>query len=332
VKTSIISFVKDVYRVDLTESEWYSMIAKHLAEHMTFADGVMVYSIDASDVDAGVTVEQWAAYGVPNRFVAGTLALNRASTANESRMFYHQGILCGTVSEQLESRPSDNARYGDSVARWGFPDSFGLTASAPTHEGVVVNAPLNEPTTLNARTKAAWRRVGVHLQAGYRLRKALTNTSIQPEAIVRPDGRIAHVEPEAAGADTRERLRLLVQRLDRLQRQGDDQPSGRNALEIWQGLIDGRWSLVESYDSDGRRFFLAYANEYGLQDPRALSRQERTVIALAAQGDSNKWIAYQLGIGESTVATHLRNAMKKLHLRSRSELIWVFRSLSDKKL
>jgi hypothetical protein len=33
------------------------------------------------------------------------------------------------------------------------------------------------------------------------------------------------------------------------------------ALELWQGLVAGRWSLVEQFDSDGRRFLVARKND-----------------------------------------------------------------------
>jgi DNA-binding NarL/FixJ family response regulator len=38
-------------------------------------------------------------------------------------------------------------------------------------------------------------------------------------------------------------------------------------------------------------------------------------------GQSNKVIAYSLGLGSSTVATHLARAMRKLGVRNRVELV-----------
>jgi len=51
-----------------------------------------------------------------------------------------------------------------------------------------------------------------------------------------------------------------------------------------------------------------------------LSPRERDVAALACLGHTNKQIAVRLGISPETVKTHLRNALIKFSLRSRSEL------------
>jgi DNA-binding CsgD family transcriptional regulator len=51
-----------------------------------------------------------------------------------------------------------------------------------------------------------------------------------------------------------------------------------------------------------------------------LSAREQEVAALACLGYTNKEIALRLGISAETVKTHLRNALTKFNLRTRSEL------------
>lgn len=51
--------------------------------------------------------------------------------------------------------------------------------------------------------------------------------------------------------------------------------------------------------------------------PDALSAREREILALVAQGDSNKVIARALGIAETTVKIHVQHILRKLGLRSR---------------
>jgi len=53
---------------------------------------------------------------------------------------------------------------------------------------------------------------------------------------------------------------------------------------------------------------------------RTLSAREQEVAALACLGYTNKEIAVRLGISAETVKTHLRNALTKFNLRTRSEL------------
>lgn len=51
-----------------------------------------------------------------------------------------------------------------------------------------------------------------------------------------------------------------------------------------------------------------------------LTPREQEVIALIAQGKSNKQIAFQLAVAEHTVKTHVRNVMEKLSLNSRLQI------------
>jgi len=50
-----------------------------------------------------------------------------------------------------------------------------------------------------------------------------------------------------------------------------------------------------------------------------LSAQERRVVALVAQGKTNKEIGHDLGLSDKTVKNYLSNAMEKLNLTRRSQ-------------
>jgi DNA-binding NarL/FixJ family response regulator len=56
------------------------------------------------------------------------------------------------------------------------------------------------------------------------------------------------------------------------------------------------------------------------QPPVVLTRREREVASLVAQGLTNRQIASELVIGERTVETHVRNLLKKLGLNSRDQV------------
>ena len=57
----------------------------------------------------------------------------------------------------------------------------------------------------------------------------------------------------------------------------------------------------------------------------ALTGREREVLELVSQGLSNKLIARQIGVSESTVRFHLRNIFQKLKARSRLEAVTIAR-------
>jgi DNA-binding CsgD family transcriptional regulator len=119
-----------------------------------------------------------------------------------------------------------------------------------------------------------------------------------------------------------ESLRRAAKAIDRARsnaRSNEDE-----ALDLWQGLVAGRWSLFDRFDTDGRRFLIARKNDPDVTDPRALTLRERQVLAYAAMGHSLKLIAYSLGISLSSVSTNRRTAMRKLGLRTQADVVRLF--------
>lgn len=74
---------------------------------------------------------------------------------------------------------------------------------------------------------------------------------------------------------------------------------------------------------------LVDAMRQGNQAPandEALTDRERQILQLIAAGKSNKHIARELGISDGTVKVHVKNLLRKLHLRSRLEAaVWVLK-------
>jgi DNA-binding CsgD family transcriptional regulator len=97
-------------------------------------------------------------------------------------------------------------------------------------------------------------------------------------------------------------------------------------LELWKALVRGRWSAVDWFDSDGRRFVLAVPNAPNVADPRALTERETQVTAYALFGLSNKLIGYNLGLSKGHVSALLASAKRKLGVKTRAQLV---RKLGD---
>jgi DNA-binding NarL/FixJ family response regulator len=97
-----------------------------------------------------------------------------------------------------------------------------------------------------------------------------------------------------------------------------------DAITIWQAVVAGRWSLLEQFDSDGARCFVARQNHPDVPGSPALSERERQIVAHASRGFSNKHIAYELGLCSSTVAAQLTSAARKLGVSSRETLLHAF--------
>lgn len=67
----------------------------------------------------------------------------------------------------------------------------------------------------------------------------------------------------------------------------------------------------------------------GSYEADSLTEREEAVLGLIGQGHTNKEIASQLLIVESTVKKHVRNILDKLHLRNRVEVALYVRSRSE---
>lgn len=135
--------------------------------------------------------------------------------------------------------------------------------------------------------------------------------------MVYDDSATPEIPPPTTLAEARRRLALSLERQPELRASA----SAELADEVMRGVLNGRWAIADHFEGEERRFVIAQRCRQG--DGRALSEREREVLALAVQGHGNKAIAYELGLTPSTVATHLRRTLAKLHLESREELIQV---------
>ncbi|MFO0614551.1 MAG: LuxR C-terminal-related transcriptional regulator [Polyangiaceae bacterium] len=155
------------------------------------------------------------------------------------------------------------------------------------------------------------RKLAAHLRAGARVR------AHRPliHAVLDHDGRVHHAE---AGAKDRRALQVLSRGARAIERARVKRTI--ETLETWHALWDGRWTLVDSFDKDGKRWLVAKENHTSSSSDDSLQPRERDVALGAAAGRSLKLMAYELGLPLGTVAATLSRAMRKLRVRSRAEL------------
>ena len=113
-------------------------------------------------------------------------------------------------------------------------------------------------------------------------------------------------------------VKMAAVSIDRARGTTRDGPTG--TPEAWRALVDGEWSLVEIFDSDGRRFMVARRNPPALPHAPLLTEREQCVLGLRAHAQGIKQIAYELALSESTVSRVLSMGMRKLGLSTASEL------------
>ncbi|OQX67214.1 MAG: hypothetical protein B6A08_16625 [Sorangiineae bacterium NIC37A_2] len=165
-----------------------------------------------------------------------------------------------------------------------------------------------------------------HVGIAFRIRRALNGQALDTEyaeAIFSGESRCLHAQGMAHEGATRSLLRAAVREHLR-ERCGSRATPDRNPRDM---LLAGRWSLIDRYEENGRRYVVAYRNPAGVLDPRRLSERERDVVARVALGMSQKLVAAELGIKESTIATIAHKVVRKLGLRSTRELPLFWRDL-----
>jgi DNA-binding CsgD family transcriptional regulator len=91
--------------------------------------------------------------------------------------------------------------------------------------------------------------------------------------------------------------------------------------------LPGAWTVVETYERDGERYLVA-RRRGSRPGPRALSPREHQALRVALLGETNKVIAFEMGISASTVGVLIHRARQKLGCRTRAELLARFQELS----
>jgi DNA-binding CsgD family transcriptional regulator len=328
----LVGAVEACYSLAGTESEWMRGLLE--AVRPSFDDGFGVVACTFALRGAGL-VRLDNVVGIGNDMLVSVFsAINAGSQAGTpeqlgmiQQLTFGSGQPFSTSSERLARAPNLQGDQAMSqiplLAENGVLDFAAMLAPEPAGTGMLVGSPLREVHRPAPGERARFTNVAAHLGAGLRLRRALAAGRGLEEAVLAPDGACLHAETPAQPRAAREALRRAAKAIDRargrLRRRDQDE-----ALNIWRALCAGRWSLVDHFDSDGRRFVVARQNEPDVRDPRALSPRERQVAAFVALGRSNKYVAYALGLSPSAVALHLKNAMRKLGLPSRTRLVEVF--------
>jgi DNA-binding CsgD family transcriptional regulator len=307
-----IAVIEAAYRVESSETDWLEELARVSAATMGSNQGAMAFQFDASSGD-WVHITGVAAQGLPPEFVKGLFNFPDLPVEQGMQLIkLYTSITFGSLREAFAPVMPE---LRELLTHFGIGDMIGINAVDPTGRGCMVGVATSRKAYSNS-TRELWKRLAAHLSAGSRLRKTLQALVQEPrdraaaaEAVLTPDGRVEHAVGDAEPRDAREALRDALVRIDRARSRHE---SPTTSVELWRGLVSGRWSVVEHFERDGKRYYLAHKNDPELAADRGLTPRERQVFAYAELGQSDKLIAYTLGLSLSTVSTLLSNARRKL--------------------
>lgn len=211
-----------------------------------------------------------------------------------------------TFSERMGALMRTLPAGAATVRSIGVNDMLTLVAADPNRTGVAFAANLRRVRRSTKRERHELGQLAAHVAAAFRLRAALP--AIAPSAVLDPDGAV--VDHDGSASAHLPALRGVVRRLG----------SKHGGLDAWTALLAGRYSLVRRFDSDGRRWIVAYRNRPDVRDPRGLTPQEMNVARLVGFGHADKLVAYELGISPGTVSALLARVLRKLRVKNRTEL------------
>jgi DNA-binding CsgD family transcriptional regulator len=214
----------------------------------------------------------------------------------------------------------------------GAPDCLALQCFDAAGRGVILAMPSATPVRTSRARRATWEKIAAHVAAGLRLRRGTSAaTALDSGDVVLDDRlRVCHAK-DADAASYGDSLRRAAQRADRA-RLRDVRRDADGALDLWECLVSGEYSLIDTFDTDGKRLFVAKRNSPVARGPRALTSRERQVVCLLALGHADKRIAYELGVTEGAVARHVHAALRKLGVAKVTDLFALRQALRAERI
>lgn len=326
IGSALINFVEAAYSLECNDDDWLPALLEAGAPVLDHGLGVFALTCTRPPQSGPLVVDRLHA-------ISGLedLAERFRRVERETPPGVLWALSRPTVPKTLSEAAGDNLEaFRFVMHHFDFAkDGLGMSAFDPDGQGVYLIAPLPKVTTLSEKVRDRFQMLAAHFGAGYRLRRALTDSGPKheadlprgAEALIDPNGfRIVGAEGPAKSKDARAALHDAAVQVDRARgRMREEDPE--KALELWTALVRGRWSTVDWFDSDGRRFVLGLPNAPTVTDPRGLTDREHQVVSYAINGQTNKLIAYQLGLSKGRVSTLMSSAMRKLGVQTRAQLI-----------
>lgn len=325
MKRDLLTVIEAAYDLDSPAAGWLQGLTEAIGPFIDHGMGAYGATVDASD-PASLRLGTVHSFGGQPAMIRAVERVPVAADARRVERLYRSG---SPFVSALRAVGPAGWRQIARLGPGGVADCCAVCAIDHAGRGFLVMAPSARPVPAGARSRKVWGRITAHLVAMLRLREGLARArrpaSDGGEAVLSPGGKVLHAAGAAEPRPAREALReaaLARERArGRMRRRAPDE-----AIETWRALVEGRWSIVDRFERDGRRFLIAHENEHAVAGPTALTRREQQVVALAAMGRSNKLIAYELGVSSDAIGRYLATAVRKLGFASRTELARVLRA------
>jgi DNA-binding NarL/FixJ family response regulator len=314
-----IDIVETAYRLEGTESEWLDEVLASARPDLDTGCGVYAFTGNDSVPNFAAT-PAFVQHDLDAGFAARIAELNRDAPSAVNDLLRSKLVTCGGLEQTLGADSPIVQSFRAVIEPTGVKDAFSLFAQDAEGSNITLSAPSHTLVNLAPRARGIWRRIGLHIASSLRLRRKLSARATAREALLDPAGKLHDATTSVAGdASARGALVRAVAAMEKA-RSGPMRAEPERALALWQGLVAGEWSLVDHWESGGRRYLAAYRNCPELRDPRALTPTESAILKYLALGASNKDIGFALGLPLGTVSSCVTKVLKKLRLKRRVDL------------
>jgi DNA-binding NarL/FixJ family response regulator len=318
----LIGLVEALYTPDIPDERWLQIVVQKLQpvldQHRLGITGGMYSCPDPCSFTVTRALMCDVPESIQGAFFEGMKSLSPDFVAHA---FLNQVVSLG--SDLRGWGDISTNRNGASPAV-GVVDSLTMNVVEPDGEGCwFVSARSQRQPILNEQYLTLTR-FARHLAAAHRLRRRHPHVRVsadEAEAVVDPTGHLEHAAGPAKDADNQVALVRAVRAMDaaRSRKAGSDQ---QGAISRWKSVVLERWTMLDHFEKDGKRFVLAMENRPKPPSLGLLSSREHQVVARALAGLENKAIAADLGLAPSTIRVPLARAAAKVGVRSRRELLY----------
>ncbi len=323
---AVLAFLEAIYALDRDDQTWLARALDTTQALFGHGHTYLGYFYDASDMQA---FNVWNVRSLDQPPEVGEAFQKAQLTVGpELLMATLRSIRVGSI--RRNGMPHVAPLFSERE-RVGWGDIFIVNGLDPSGIGCLLTVGTRAPEFSPTKEEmVVYSRLAQHVATAFRCRRLLgilrgpgasqsEPEHAKTEAVLDDDGRFVHAQGEAATAPARERIRAAAQAMAALRESGS--ASGRATLEGWRPLVNARWTLVDTFEENGRRYVLARENQARSGGLDRLTDRERQVVLQATLGHTNKEIAYALGLSNSTVRVLMARAAARFGVRTRVELL-----------
>jgi len=323
----LVHIVETMYQLDGTDTAWLTRVTEAVRSILDCHHMGIVSNFYDCPSPYAYRPDRTIAYDVPFGIAQGFFDYVKAP---------HPTFISDTILSRpwwfvrRVRRAEDVGPAFDRYRNLGIVDKLTLNALEPDGRGCCFGSFHARVETASRAWRAALTRLAAHLATAHRLRRRFDAPVPMhaAELILDADGRVVHVETSTCGALDRNGLEDAAKTMIHARLPRGRADSAR-AVGNWQALVCARWTLIDHFERNGRRYILAVENRSRHSGVDLFTARERDVVARALLGRANKEIAYELGLASSTVRVLISRACAKVGAVSRAQLLDRARGLND---